>query len=72
MTAGQEASHTFAVNGRRLRGTLVPAELLVPGGPAVHADLTVEGEALSALPLGTQFELWKTGRIGYGTVLAFS
>lgn len=70
---GEESPRTIAVSGRRLKVLLTPASPLVPGGPAVHAELVLRGaDERSLLPPGIQFELWEQGRVGYGTVLSWA
>jgi hypothetical protein len=71
--AGEESPRTIAVSGRRLKVLMTPTAPLVPGGPAVHAELVLRGaEERSLLPPGIQFEVWERGRVGYGTVLSWA
>lgn len=63
---------TITASGRRISATFTPSAPLLPGGSAAHGRLQLEElEDVGVLPPGTQFELWKDGRIGYGSVLGW-
>ena len=51
---------------------VIPDEVLVPGGHAVHSGIVFDepADALPHLPPGSMFELWEGVRRGYGMVLA--
>jgi hypothetical protein len=63
----------LGVSGRRFPAVLSVAHALAPGGPAVHANVTLlePAESLAFFPPGTQFEIWEGTRIGYGSVLGW-
>jgi hypothetical protein len=60
-------THNFACD-------IVPQEPLQPGGSAVHCGVIFVDPtaALPHLPPGSMFELWESGRVGYGMVLAIA
>lgn len=61
----------LTASNRHFSAALHLAEVIAPGGAAVHCEATLLDPELarSFFPVGGQFELWEGGRKGYGYVL---
>lgn len=55
---------------RHFSATVFPSAPVVPGGAAVNSEVRfLLPEAVGHFPPGMQFDVWESGRIGYGTTL---